>query len=84
MFEQVGVAIFRLKRGNETLEELSKLKVANKTLKAFWWSGGAGSACDSDPVQGTLLAQNTSASAALWNIHDRGYPGALGLNESEQ
>lgn len=39
VFEQVGMAIFRLKRGNETLEELSKLKVANKTLKSSqWWS----------------------------------------------
>lgn len=39
VFEQVGMAIFRLKRGNETLEELSKLEVANKNLKGSWWWG---------------------------------------------
>lgn len=37
VFEQVGMAIFRLKRGNKTLEELSELEVANKDLKGSWW-----------------------------------------------
>lgn len=67
VFEQVDMAIFRLKRGNETLEEFSKLEIANKTLRGSWWWGWL--SCDVQGWPRTPVQHQ-----------DRGYPRALGLN----